>query len=102
MLRGPENLHLAGAIGVGLVSLAVGLLNGAVFLHPIVLAILSGTLIRLLIVAAIGAGLNAVALGSVFYAEITAQARDTERDLAFPTPAAGAPERSNRAGRLGI
>jgi hypothetical protein len=96
MLRGPENLHLAGALGVGLVSLAVGLLNGAVFLHPIVLAILPGTIVRLVVVAAIGAGLSAAALASVFYTELTGSAADIQGDLGFPRPPAGAPRRPTR------
>ena len=56
MRRGPRHLHVAAAIWVGLVSVALGLLDGAVFLHPIVLAILPGTVIRLLVVTAVGAG----------------------------------------------
>lgn len=57
-------------------ALAVGLLNGAVFLHPVVLAILPGTIIRLLVVAAIGAGLSAAALGCADHAVIATPARD--------------------------
>ncbi|HEY6526782.1 MAG TPA: hypothetical protein VIY10_23545, partial [Solirubrobacteraceae bacterium] len=48
--RGPRHLQVAAAIWVGLVAVALGLLDGAVFLHPIVLAILPGTVIRLLVV----------------------------------------------------
>lgn len=69
LLRGPENFELGGAIGSGLLAMAVGLSKGAVFLHPIVLAIVPGTVTRLLIVAAVGAGLTAAMLGCLFYAE---------------------------------
>jgi hypothetical protein len=86
LLRGPENLHVGAAIGLGLVGLAVGLLNGAVFLHPIVLAALPATVVRLFVVAAIGCGLNAAALGCVFYAEIATPARESEWDSPPPNP----------------
>jgi hypothetical protein len=98
LLRGPQNLHVAGAIGIGLVSLAVGLLDGAVFLHPIVLAILPGTVIRFAEVMAIGAGLNAAALGSMFFAEIAEAVLDSGRDLGLRAPVEGAPERAGRRG----
>jgi hypothetical protein len=74
MRRGPRNLHVAAAMWVGLVSLALGLLDGAVFLHPIVLAVLPGTPMRLLVVTAIGAGTSAAILGSTLFSEITAVA----------------------------
>ena len=44
-------------------------LNGAVFLHPVVLAILPGALMRVAGIAAIGAGVSAAALGGLVYAE---------------------------------
>lgn len=69
LFRGPERWCVAGAIGTGLVALAVGLLDGAVFLHPIVLAILPAGVVRLTGLVAIGAGLDAAALGALFYAE---------------------------------
>jgi hypothetical protein len=56
LFGGPENLQLGAAIGLGVVGLAVGLLNGAVFLHAIVLAILPGTITRLAVVVATGSG----------------------------------------------
>lgn len=84
MVRAPENLRLAGAVWIGLVSLAVGLLDGAVFLHPIVLAILPGTVIRVLGVAAIGAGLSAAALGAMFYAEFTARPSVAQAEVTRP------------------
>jgi hypothetical protein len=74
MRRGPQHLHVAGALWVGLVSVALGLLNGEVFLHPIVLAILPGTVMRVLVVTAIGAGASAAVLGSTRFSEITAAA----------------------------
>jgi hypothetical protein len=74
MRRGPQHLHVAAAVWAGLVSLALGLLDGAVFLHPIVLAILSATVMRLLVVTAIGAGTSAAIVGSTLFGEITAAA----------------------------
>jgi hypothetical protein len=72
LFRGPERWRVGGAVGIGLVALAVGLLDGAVFLHPIVLAILPAAVVRLTCLVAIGAGLDAAALGAVFYAETEA------------------------------
>ena len=85
MWRGARNLHVAAAIWLGLVSVAVGLLEGAVFLHPIVLAVLPGTIMRLLVVTALGAGIGAAALGSTLFADIAEALRDHERPLAAPT-----------------
>jgi hypothetical protein len=48
---------------------AVGLLEGAVFLHPIVLAVLPAPGVRLACVVAIGAGVNAAALGGFVIAQ---------------------------------
>jgi hypothetical protein len=79
MRRGPRPLHIAAAIWVGLVSLALGLLDGAVFFHPIVLAVLPGTVMRLLVVTAIGAGTGAAALGAARLGEITAGAAVGDR-----------------------
>jgi hypothetical protein len=72
MRRGPRHLHVAAAIWAGLVSVALGLLDGPVFLHPIVLAILPGTVMRLLVVTAIGAGAAAAVLGATLFSEIAA------------------------------
>lgn len=69
LLRAPRQWHVAAAIGLGLVSLAVGLLEGAVFLHPVVLAILPGTATRLADVLAVGAGVLAAGLGGLAYFE---------------------------------
>ena len=74
MRRGPPHLHVAAAIWTGLVSFALGLLEGAVFLHPIVLAILPGTIMRLLVLTAIGAGASAAVLGATLFSEIMAGA----------------------------
>ena len=68
LLCGPERWRVAGALGAGLVALAVGLLEAAVFLHPIVLAVLPAVAARLACVVAIGAGLDAAALGALLYA----------------------------------
>ena len=89
LLRGPENFRVAAAIGSGLVGVAVGVSKGAVFLHPIVLAVLPGTVIRLTVVAAVGAGLNAAMLGCRFYVETAAPAWDLD------------PPKGSAAGRLG-
>jgi hypothetical protein len=69
LFRGPAQWRVAGAIGTGLVALAVGLLEGPIFLHPVVLAILPATAVRFAGILAIGAGLSAAALGGLFYAE---------------------------------
>jgi hypothetical protein len=71
LLRAPEHLRVAAAIGIGLVALAVALLETAIYLHPIVLAILPATAIRIVDVVAMGAGLVAAALGCMFYVETT-------------------------------
>ena len=94
LLRGPRNLHVAAAIWLGLVSGAVGLLEGAVFLHPIVLAILPGTIMRLLVVTALGAGAGAAALGSTLFGAIAEAMRDQERRLARAHRPAGVVKRS--------
>jgi hypothetical protein len=70
LLRGHGPLRAAAALGLGLVSLAVGLLDSAVFVHPIVLSLLPGALTRLLVVIAAGAGLVAIGLGAVGYGDL--------------------------------
>lgn len=67
LLRGPEHWRVAGAVGLGLVALAVALLETPIFLHPLVLAVLPGSAVRLAAVLAIGAGLDATVLGAVSY-----------------------------------
>ena len=83
VLRGPENVRVGGAIGLGLLGLAVGLLNGPVFLHPIVLAVLPGTVTRAVVVAAIVAGVDAAALGCIFYVNAAAAPRDASAEPEF-------------------
>lgn len=89
LFRGPENLRVGGAVGVGLVSLAVGLLNGAVLLHPIVLAVLPGTIVRLGVVVAVGAGLGAGVLGCVHYADGGLTSLGHELDARFARAVTG-------------
>jgi hypothetical protein len=89
LLRGPGSLHVAAAIGIGLVALAVGLLNGAVFLHPIVLSVLPSTVMRLAVTTAIGAGLIAGVLGCLVYAETGASSLVHELDLRFSRAVTG-------------
>ena len=84
LLRGPRTVHIAAAIWIGLIAIAVGLLDGAVFLHPIVLAILPGPAIRTLVVTAVGAGLDALVLGCSLFDEITGMFRDTPPAVAVP------------------
>jgi hypothetical protein len=100
MLRGPENLRMAGAVGVGLVSLAVGLLNGAVLLHPIVLAVLPGTIIRLGVTIAVGAGLGAGVLGCLHYADGGLASLGHVLDARFARAVAGN-QRDRRSGASG-
>lgn len=84
LLRGPQHWHVAAAVGLGLVGLAVGLLEGAIFLHPIVLAILPASATRIVDIVAIGSGLDAAALGGFFYVKTTASVRGDQRDLGLP------------------
>lgn len=86
LLRAPEQWHVAAAIGLGLVALAVGLLEGPIFLHPVVLAVLPGTVTRLADILAVGAGLVAAVLGGLVYAE---QGGVVPADSAFGFPVAG-------------
>jgi hypothetical protein len=94
--RGPRELHSAAAIWVGLVSTAVALIDGAVFLHPIVLAVLPGTVMRLLVVTALGAGLGAAVFGSTQFGQIAEAVRDHERVLARGGAAAAPASPSTR------
>lgn len=86
MLRGPRNLHIAGAIWIGLIALAVGLLEGPIFLHPIVLAVLPGTVVRILVTAAIGAGLTASMLGGLRSTELGEAPRELSATFALTSP----------------
>jgi len=83
LLRGADNLRVGAAIGLGLVALAVGLLDVAVFLHPIVLAVVPATLTRLLVLIAVAAGVGAAALGCLFYAETTPWAPTADDPFGF-------------------
>jgi hypothetical protein len=100
MFRGPENLQMGGAVGVGLVSLAVGLLNGAVFLHPIVLAVLPGTVVRLGVAVAVGGGLGAGVLGCLHYADGGLASLGRELDARFARSVAGS-QRDRRGAASG-
>jgi hypothetical protein len=100
MFRGPENLRMGGAVGVGLVSLAVGLLNGAVLLHPIVLSVLPGTIVRLAVATALGAGLGAGVLGCLHYADGGFASLGQELDARFARAVAGS-QRDRRGAASG-
>jgi len=65
---GPRGAHAAVGGGLGILGLAVGLSRGAIFLHPVVLSVLPGTLTRALAAVGIGAGLAAAICGTMFYA----------------------------------
>jgi hypothetical protein len=67
---GPRGAHAAVGGGLGILGLAVGLSRGQIFLHPIVLSALPGTLTRALVAVAIGAGLAAGVAGTAFYARL--------------------------------
>ena len=69
LLRGPERWRGVAAIGVGLVAMAVGISKGAVFLHPIVLAVLPGTVTRLAVIVAVDGGLAAAIVGGASFSE---------------------------------
>ena len=71
---GPRRWRAVAAGGIGFLGLAVGLLEGAVFLHPIVLSVLPSGTVRILDVVAIGGGLDAAALSAWFYTEVPATA----------------------------
>jgi hypothetical protein len=74
LVIGPRHWRAAAAGGIGFLGLAVGLLDGAVFLHPIVLSVLPSGAVRILDVVAIGAGLDAAALSAWFYTDIPSTA----------------------------
>jgi hypothetical protein len=68
ILQGPRHWHVGAAIGLGLLAVGIGLSKGAVFFHPIALAILPATVVRYTGITAIGAGSGAAALGCWIYA----------------------------------
>jgi hypothetical protein len=88
LLRAPEQWHVAAAIGLGLVALAVGLLDGAIFLHPVVLAVLPGTATRLADILAVGAGVVAVGLGGLAYVE-QGGLMSADSTVGVPVPGSG-------------
>ena len=69
LLRGPERWRGFAAIGVGLLAAAVGISKGAIFFHPIVLAVLPGTVTRLAVIIAVDGGLAAAILAGASYSE---------------------------------
>ena len=73
ILRGPRHWHVGAAIGLGLFGAGIGLSKGAVFFHPIALAILPATVVRSAAIIAIGAGCDAAALGCWIYADAPTQ-----------------------------
>jgi hypothetical protein len=85
--RAPQEWHVAAAIGLGLVAVAVALLEGAIFLHSVVLAVLPATAIRFADIIALAAGLGAAALGGWVYVE---QGGVTPADSTLGVPVAGA------------
>lgn len=100
LFRGPEHVRMGGAVGVGLVSLAVGLLNGAVLLHPIVLAVLPGTIVRLGVAIAVGAGLSAGVLGCLHYADGGLTSLGHELDVRFARAAVARDTEAERRTRI--
>jgi hypothetical protein len=68
ILRGPRHWHAGAAIGLGLLAVGIGVSKGAIFLHPIALAILPATVVRYTAITAIGGGGGAAALGCWIYA----------------------------------
>ncbi len=90
LLRGPAHLHVAAAIGLGLVGLAVSLLELAIFLHPLVLAVLPASATRFFDIVAMGAGLDAAVLGGLFYVETSASVRGGKPELGVPMASAHA------------
>jgi hypothetical protein len=66
--RGPRHLHVAAAVGLGLLGLAIGISKGAIFLHPIVLSVLPATVTRIVVATAVSAGITGGALGCALFA----------------------------------
>jgi hypothetical protein len=75
-LGGPRQWHVVAAIGLGLLGIGIGLSKGALFLHPIALAILPATIMRWAAVAAIGSGCCAVGFGCRIYARTPGRLAD--------------------------
>lgn len=70
LARGRGGLRAGAAVGLGLISLAVGLLDSPVFLHPVVLSLLPGSVARLLVVLAAGGGVVTIGLGGLGFADL--------------------------------
>ncbi len=79
ILRGPRHWHAGAAIGLGLLGIGIGLSKGAIFFHPIALAILPATVVRYAGTTAIGAGGAAAALGCWIYARAPGQVSEPQR-----------------------
>ena len=86
LFRGRGNLQVGAAGGIGLIAISVGLLNSAVFLHPIALAILPSTVMRAFVVAAIGAGTAAIAFGARVYVDTSGSTARLTLSADPPTP----------------
>jgi hypothetical protein len=83
ILQGPGHWHPGAAIGLGLLGVGIGLSKGAIFFHPIALAIVPATVVRYAGIATIGAGSGAAALGCWIYARAPDQV--SQRRLASTT-----------------
>lgn len=84
ILRGPRHWHPGAAIGLGLLGVGIGLSKGAVFFHPIALAILPATVVRYAGITALGAGAGAAALGCWLYARAPDQVSEPRRSEGYP------------------
>jgi uncharacterized membrane protein YidH (DUF202 family) len=83
VLRGPLRWRGLAVIGIGLLAVAVGISKGAIFFHPIVLAVLPGTLTRLAVVVAVLGGVAASILGGASYSDAL-WSSDTQTEHARP------------------
>jgi hypothetical protein len=76
---GSQAAQIPAAIGLGLVSAAVGISKGAVFLHPLVLSVLPDGIARAFVALAIGGGVAAAVLGGASTPRPFAVGRPTVR-----------------------
>ena len=67
LLRAPAKYHAGAALGLGAVSLAVGLINGAVFSTPSSSRSCPGTAVHLVVLVSIAAGFDAARLGCLHF-----------------------------------
>ena len=96
ILRGPRHWQAGAAIGLGLLGVGIGLSKGAVFFHPIALAILPATAVRYAGIIALGAGGGAAALGCWIYARAPGQVSEPQRwELVPPWGSATLPASSS-------